>query len=429
MAFSRCLACMEKLSPGTSVCPSCGSPVPCPPNSPDSLPPGFVLEKYIIGREISRGGSSITYRAFDRQLETVRCIKEFYPLFSRRRRDMSVYPMPGEEPRFQRELAHFQREAQLLSALSDRHVARIADVCDKLDMNGSSYVVMEYLDGSTLDTYIRSLKHGLPWESARDIMVSVMDTVSSIHQQGILHRDISLNNIFLLRDGSVRLIDFGSAETMDTAQRFSEAAWPSSKKFYSPPEQVLCRSQGPGTDVYAAGVCMFKLVAGGFPHDWKAGMPLPSLRSLGFSVPPLYDQVISRATQPEREKRYATAAEMLRALKAIAFPPPAPPPKAPPQPHTYKTILWIIVLLSFVSIFLIWRGLQGSSVPDGGQSLSQQSESVSREPDASVAFTMETPAPSNGLKNHLIPGLTDAFPADFPDLKPAEPPQLGREEY
>ena len=236
--MSRCRACMEPVRPGTTVCPRCGAQIPCKPNSANSLQPGYELGRFVIGREIGRGGFGITYIAFDKRLETVRCIKEYFPGGCKRREDMSPDYQEGEEARFRQFSERFLKEARIMSAMSDRNVPNVVQVFDQLDLNGTTYIIMEYLNGCTLDQHITRRKQGLDWTEAKRVMEAVLETVGEIHKQGYLHRDLSLNNIFRLKDGSIRVIDFGSAELLSDALSGSENIWPSSKPYYSPPEQA-----------------------------------------------------------------------------------------------------------------------------------------------------------------------------------------------
>ena len=335
MPFNRCLVCMRESAPGGRVCSYCHAAIPCPPNPEDCLQPGCVLPRnggrYVIGRAIGRGGFGISYIAFDTRLQAVRCIKEYFPKSCRRREDMSPDVAPGEEERFKRYSDRFLQEARIMSDLSAKNVPNVAVVYDQLEENGTNYIVMEYLNGCTMDEYIR--KHGgLRWEEAKKVMTALLQTLSAIHRYGYLHRDVSLNNIFYLTEGGVRLIDYGCAEPIDKARNHPELAYPSRKLYYSPPEQVRREAQGEGTDVYAAGMCMYKLVAGGFPEGQGNGQNLPLLSGSDRSVPPAYDVVIRKAVRQEAGKRYPTAAAMLEDVRKISMPAVKPPVQPKPRP-------------------------------------------------------------------------------------------------
>ena len=339
MSGERCLACMKPLVAGMNRCPYCGSAVPCEPNPEDSLPLGYILNnRFVIGKVIGRGGYGITYIAFDSRLQIIRCIKEYFPQKYNRRPDMSPEVPPEKEEEFQRLSDHFLKEARIMSSMSEERISNIVNVFDQLNLNGTTYILMEYLDGCTLDEWITKNGKGLSWQETIRVMQSVLQTLEEIHHHGYLHRDISLSNIFRMQDGSVRVIDFGSAELIGVAQNEPQTMWPSSKRYYSPEEQVGNSSQGPWTDVYAAGVCMFKMLAGGLPANQYNSEPYPSLRAMGITVPEAADRIIFKATQPDPRKRYSTAASMLDALnKAAEEERPLQPSQPTLQPASWQS--------------------------------------------------------------------------------------------
>ena len=318
MSEGRCLACMKPLDSGADRCPACGAPVPCAPNPPECLQPGYVLHgRFLIGKVISRSGSSVFYIAFDEQLQTVRCIKEFFPRGCRRLPDMSPEILPEAEADFRKFSDRFLQQARIISGLSEDRVSNVVKVFDQMTVSGTSYIIMEYLDGCTADEWIGRRKQGFAWQDAVQMMKSVLQTVEEVHRYGYLHRNLSLSNIFCVRDGSYRLIGFGSAESIRMAKSDPGRMWPSSKRYYSPEEQISNSVQGPWTDVYAAGACLFKAVAGGWPSGQQNGQVYPSLQAMGYTVPEELDRVIDRATQPDPKKRYPNAGAMLEALNRV----------------------------------------------------------------------------------------------------------------
>ena len=208
MPQQRCLACMKEIYAGT-VCPYCGSPVPCTPNSPESLQPGYELGRFIIGKEIGRGGYGITYIAFDKRLQTVRCIKEYFPKNCKRLPNMEPDIQPGRAAEFVQFAERFLTEARIMSSVAVNKVSNVVNVYDILNDDRSSaeynhlpYIIMEYLEGCTMDEYILERKQPLHWREAVKVMCSVLRTLDEIHAQGYLHRDVSLSNIFRLKDGN-----------------------------------------------------------------------------------------------------------------------------------------------------------------------------------------------------------------------------------
>lgn len=368
---------MKPIDPGTHVCPHCGNVVPCLPNSQNSLQPGYTLGRFIIGKELGRGGYGITYIAYDTRLAVVRCIKEYFPKDCRRMPDMSPEIRPGKEREFQQFSDRFLQEARMMGAVSDKKGAHVTEVYDILKFHGDiPYILMEYLDGCTMDEYISQKRSGLPWQEARDILCDVLETLDIIHKQNILHRDISLSNIFRLKDGSIRLIDFGSAVNLNDALNQPGTLYPSSKRYYSPPEQVSNSQQGPWTDLYAVGACLFKLVAGGWPRQYEANKVFPTLKMYGFSVPDKLDAILTKATDPDPRKRYQSALAMRDDLAAVQE---APAGKTKEKKGKLPLILGIggaVVAAAGILIFTM-----GGNKPDTNENMavSAEIESVSDE--------------------------------------------------
>lgn len=315
MSGRRCLTCMQPLTVDSGKCPRCGALVPCPPNPPECLQPGNLLgNRFLIGRVIGRGGYSIFYIVYDQRLQTARCIKEFFPKNCRRMPDGTPDAAPGQEGNIRRLSERFRQEARIISAMSEDNVRNVVNVFDQLSLNGNPFILMEFLSGCTMDEWITSRRKGLPWQEACRDISAVLQSLQGIHDHGYLHRNISLSNIFRTSDGGIRVIGFGSAEPIETAKKNPGMMWPSSKRYYSPSEQISNSVQGPWTDVYAAGACLFKAVAGGWPQNHRNGEVFPALRPMGFEIPESLDKVINRATQPDPKKRYPTAAAMLEML-------------------------------------------------------------------------------------------------------------------
>lgn len=318
MSAERCLACMKLLNSGVKQCPHCGARLPCAPNPQDCLQPGTLLGgRFLVGRTTARDGSGILYTVFDHRLQAIRSMKEFFPRKCARSQDMSPVFPSGQESYFRSMSGRFLQEARIMAVLSENRVSGTVDVFDRIKLNGNDYILMEHLNGCTLDEWLTAKRKALPWRESVQYMRAVLQALHGVHTHGYLHRNVSLSNVFRMYDGSIRVVGFGSAEPMITAQKDPGSLWPSSKRYYSPGEQISNSAQGPWTDVYAAGACLFKLTAGGWPSDHRNGEAFPSLRALGVDVPENLDRAIGRATQPEPRKRYQTAAAMLEALNHI----------------------------------------------------------------------------------------------------------------
>ena len=315
MPGERCPACMRLYEAGMSECPNCGSSIPFEPNPPDCLPQGYMLgNRFLIGRVIGRGENSICYIAFDNRLQIIRCIKEFFPAGYDRRPDLSPEIPPEKEEEFRILSGRFLKEARIMSGMSEEKISNVVKILDQIERNGTTYILMEYLEGCTLEEWINRNRKGLSWEETSSITLSVLQTLEEIHCHGYLHRDLSLGHIFRTQDGGIRIIDFSHAEPIDTAKNNPEKMLPFSRRYYSPEEQVSNGSQGPWTDLYAVGAGMFRMLAGGWPSFQRNTEPFPAMRPLGVDIPEAADRIITKATQPDPKKRFDSAASMLDTL-------------------------------------------------------------------------------------------------------------------
>ncbi len=223
--------------------------------------------RYVIGSVLGKGGFGITYSAWDNIEHRKVALKELFPAacVNRVDDDMRVTTHPSFTEYFETLKQKFEEEARLLQLLSRSHatagVLDIIQVFDLFHCNNTVYYAMEYLDGCDLNTYRK--KHGrLSWDFLAPIMHRLLQTLSILHPQNIIHRDISPDNIFLLRNHSVRLIDFGVARTYQGKHNLTILK----KEGFAPWEQISTNGkQGPWTDIYALSVTMYLLLGGRLP--------------------------------------------------------------------------------------------------------------------------------------------------------------------
>ena len=184
------------------VCPHCGYVEGTVPEQAYDLLPGTVLEnRYIIGTCIGFGGFGITYRAYDTVLNIMVAIKEFYPagLVNRSPGDTKVGIFSGEkEKEFERQLERFLDEARNMAIFSKER--DIVNVYHFFQANGTAYTIMEYIDGILLKQHLKE-KGKMSVEEAVSYMVPILEALEKIHRQGIVHKDISPDNIFLTGKG------------------------------------------------------------------------------------------------------------------------------------------------------------------------------------------------------------------------------------
>lgn len=284
------------------------------------LKPGVILkERYKIEEVIGAGGFGITYRAWDPLLQSYVAIKEYYPSgIATRSADSSKVCVPvGQEQReYHRGRIRFLKEAQDVARFQSE--PNIVSIYDYLEENDTAYMVMEYLHGCTLKQYIREHGGRLDTDHILHICLSVLDALAVVHKAGMIHRDISPENIFICEDLTVKLIDFGAAKQvyLDGEQTMSVVLKPG----YAPPEQYAKKDkQGPSTDIYALGATLYFAATGEKPEESFGRVLEDTIKpvcEVNPEIPRAMSQVIMRAMSVKIEDRYQTVEAMREALLA-----------------------------------------------------------------------------------------------------------------
>ena len=294
----RCLGCFESIKDDEKVCPLCGYKDGTPPEEAVHMEPGTILaNRYTIGRVLGYGGFGVTYIGWDQRLEKKVAIKEYMPSeFSTRmpgQTKISIFSGAKNE-QFTAGLFKFVDEAKRLSKFQTE--GGIVKVYDCIAENDTAYIIMEYLDGEPLSEKLK--REGiLSEEEAIKIMMPVMKSLEIVHQAGIIHRDIAPNNIFLTKDGRVKLIDFGAARFATTSH--SRSITVIIKPGYSAEEQYRSRSdQGPHTDVYSLAATMYKMLTGETPPDsLERRAKVESMKKDILTEPHMLNKNISAVTE------------------------------------------------------------------------------------------------------------------------------------
>lgn len=263
-----CFGCFEQYDDSFNICPHCGYAEGTEPELATYMRPGAILnERYVIGRALGHGGFSVTYLAWDALLLHKVAIKEYLPseYATRRPGESRLTIFSGKEGEyFQFGKEKFLDEAKRLSAFQNED--GIVHVYDCFSANETAYLVMEYLDGITLSEYLKkeaavSPQGRIAPEEAISMLTPVMLSLQRVHDSGMIHRDIAPDNIMLLKDGGVRLIDFGAARhaVHDCGKSMTVII----KDGYSPEEQYNSHSvQGPAADVYALSATLYQMITG-----------------------------------------------------------------------------------------------------------------------------------------------------------------------
>jgi len=317
---------MKEMAPNDSACPRCGTGLPadakfCPACGYRAarLTPGQTLDgKYEILEKLAEGGMGEVYKARHIHLDEIRIIKVTKP-----------DPLgEGHEPR------RFQEEARIATLVRHPNVAALYDFSRLPD--GSYYMVWEYIDGITLEAWLR--RHGpLTASRALEVSTQVLAGLAEIHAQGIVHRDLSPDNI-MLRETSqkalvAKIIDLGIAKRIaaETIHMTSTGMFLGKLKYCSP-EQAGSLPSGQKvdgrSDLYSFGVVLYEMLTGKPPfeaqtpegylgkHLHTQAPPLDTTR-LPLAVGPGFAAVTRRALEKDRDKRFATAQEFAAALGGL----------------------------------------------------------------------------------------------------------------
>ena len=322
MEFNRCLGCMEEKQQHP-ICEHCGFDERTR-NNIHQLPLGSILRcQYLIGRVLGQGGFGITYLAWDVDLDMPVAIKEYFPTGLVTRdisANTSVSSCQGEDSlSYEETKKRFLREGKALAKFS--HLSHVVRILSLFRENNTAYLVMEYLQGQTLQQYLE--EHGtLSYSQVLGLLEPLMEDLQTIHQSGIIHRDISPDNIMLTRQGQVKLLDFGTVRQVeDSGVGLSRSTEAILKHGFAPLEQYNTKgSLGPWTDVYALCAticyCLSKTLPPDAPDRVFADAPDQFIEELPITEP--QKQVFKMGMTLRPSDRTASISALLEQLKAAA---------------------------------------------------------------------------------------------------------------
>ena len=313
--YKLCLNCFCVVKGDYEVCPYCGYIDGDLPKAAFYLRQGSVLkDRYIIGTVLGYGGFGITYKAYDTVLSMVVAIKELYPfgLVNRAEDSSNVCVFSGcKTKEFMEIEKRFVEEAHSMALFSKEK--DIVNVYAYFQENGTEYIIMEYIDGILLKTYLRK-KGRIPEEQACDYLCSLLNALTKIHEQGIVHKDVSADNIFLVSSGQVKLVDFGAARLQDSDNKYTTIV----KSGYAPPEQYRSKVVADHrTDIYAAGAVMYQMLTGECPTEALERIVedhLEGINQKGIKIRHDLDKVIMKALSLNPDERYESAATFREAV-------------------------------------------------------------------------------------------------------------------
>lgn len=333
--FNRlCLKCMrETIENGQ--CTSCRTIAGFVQEPVFALPLNTILHgRYLVGAVLGHGGFGITYMAYDLKHNQRVAVKEYMP-------DGLTTRVPGttemtihtNKEDYDYGLGRFLDEARIIHRYRDN--PNIISVMALFEENRTAYYVMEYLDGCDLKRHIAQKGGKLPYAEAIQLLLPVFDALGQIHGQNIVHRDISPDNIYVCKAGSVKLLDFGAARVALGGK--SQSLSIILKRGYAPEEQYRSHGkQGPFTDVYALAGTLYYAITGTIPPEATQRMYQDELTppsALCQGLPQAVDRAIVTALSVKSEDRFQTMGDFKAALtgKPISYKP-SPLPQPPLKP-------------------------------------------------------------------------------------------------
>ena len=319
MSMKICYGCFHEINDTAGVCPFCGADSGLRNESkyPNALPCGYVLiDKYVIGHVLGQGGFGITYIAKDMASGSLVAVKEYFPdTMASRNASLRVHPYNKQRSEnFVYGRERFLEEAKTLAEFISS--PNIVGVLSLFEDNGTAYYVMEYLKGTSFKSYLQSKGGKISWEEAYRILSPVMDALSVVHAKGIIHRDVTPDNIAITEDGTVKLLDFGAARYSIGEQ--SKSLDVILKHGFAPYEQYMRHSrQGPFTDVYSLAASFYCAITGEIPPESVERLDDDTLKApseLGISIPAKAEAALLKALAVRSSDRFQTVDEFKYAI-------------------------------------------------------------------------------------------------------------------
>ena len=262
---------MHALAAGETFCSECGRPYGSVETEPFALKPGTILDgKYLVGEMLGQGGFGITYIGFDLLLEQKVAIKEYYPMstgmVSRENSTTVVWSSAVmQKSGMEKGFDSFLKEARKMAKLGG--IPGVVGVKSVFIQNETAYIVMDFIEGETL---LKKLQREGPMDygTCISLMTPIMQALAEVHKHGIIHRDISPDNIMVQSDGKLILLDLGAAKDLDIQGKDGnvQSSQMVAKHGFSPVEQYGQAGKiGPWTDVYAMAATIYYCCTGVLP--------------------------------------------------------------------------------------------------------------------------------------------------------------------
>ena len=304
-------------------CPYCGYKKSTYKPEPGALPVESVLMgRYSVGEVLGKGGFGVTYKAYDTRNDRIVAVKEYYPngLVHRDTGTTQISVSSSQyEENFKTGADKFYNEAKTVARFNGS--PNIVNVYEFFYENSTVYYSMEFLDGVDLKHYAKSLGGRIPQEKALYIMNIITDALLIAHSMNVLHRDISPDNIFVTKDGGIKLIDFGAARQVLAEQ--SKSLSVILKQGFAPLEQYQRRGkQGPWTDIYALGATVFYILTGKLPDEATERLDYPDIgNAADYGVDESFWEIIRKCMEVRSADRYQSINQLKEALNGLEIKP------------------------------------------------------------------------------------------------------------
>lgn len=270
-------------------------------------------KNYDVQKEIGRGGMGAVYLAIDKRLDRKVAIKV-----------LSLSQAEGTAISNEEVVKRFQREAKAIAKLAHPNIVSIFDIGDE---DGLYYMVMEFLEGSSLGSILKYKEKVSPALSI-NIGIQICNALQYAHENGVTHRDIKPENIMLSRKGIAKLTDFGIAQLSKDQAKLTQAGSMLGSVMYTSPEQLHnAATVDSRTDIYSLGMTLYELLSGNIPFDGDSVSEIfmkiltEKPKSLKFYTPEIteaLDQIIAKSLIKDRDLRYQTAGEMAYDLSRLS---------------------------------------------------------------------------------------------------------------
>jgi CHASE2 domain-containing sensor protein/tRNA A-37 threonylcarbamoyl transferase component Bud32 len=279
------------------------TPAPAMPTGP--APPGARLGRYVVERHLGRGGMGDVYLVHDTVIDRRAALKTM-------RLDADLDPKQAIEVR-----QRFYREGKTAGSLTHPNIVTIYDVAEDL---GMSYIVMEYIEGMTLTQWMKKQRFNIG--QVKHVVFNAAMALEHAHENGIFHRDVKPDNIMLMKNGTVKVMDFGIARAVDST--LTKTGSVMGTPAYMSPEQASGYKIDGRSDVFSLGVILYELLTGRRPFSGdtfpslmfaiiKEEPPAPSL--VDPHVSSAWDAIVMKALAKKLEERYPTAKDFAQAVK------------------------------------------------------------------------------------------------------------------